>query len=149
MDSAARAIYEQAAQLNRYFLNWRHGLLAGYFAILYGAVSLAFQAHEKGLTGWIAPILLLTGIFGTGFFVAELRVRECYHLAASVAKRIELGNRQNHANTHLYFVMETTPKHWPKNWVGPHTFVTLTVYAISSVALVAASIYYFASWLRA
>jgi hypothetical protein len=107
-----KAIYEQAAQLNRYFFNWRQAMLAGYFALLYGVVSLALNACGNA-PNWVGPILGVASAFGLAFIVAELRIRECYHRAAGVAKLIALGGKADHGPKDLYAQMETAPRRWP------------------------------------
>lgn len=134
--------YEQAVQQNRYFLNWRQAMFAGYMAILFGTWSLALQACEKA-PRLMWPVLAASALIALLFIVAELRNRECYHRAAQVAKAIELGDRETHGPKDLYGSMEVPPRNWPRGWMGPHSLAVIATYAIFAVGLSISAVHFY------
>ena len=88
---ARQLVYNNAAELHRYFLTWRHQLLAGYLAVI-AALSLAFSwAHSQpqNCRPWIAIVAFFAVILTAFFWVLEFRNRQLYRGCQNVAQNIE------------------------------------------------------------
>ena len=86
-----KLVYENASQLHRYFLTWRHQLLAGYLAVL-AALGVAFnwaslRADSKEL--WIGAIGLLSISLTALFWLLEFRNRQLYRGCQNIARNLE------------------------------------------------------------
>lgn len=73
-----RDVYEEIGKNYRYFLNWRHGLFAGYLAVvaaLAAGVVRVYSSHPK----FVWPLFLAGAIVTLVFWGLEYRNRDVYH----------------------------------------------------------------------
>lgn len=85
-----RLVYDRCCELHRFFLTWRHQLLAGYFAIL-AALAVAFNwfyACDK-TKPWAGVIWILGALATIFIWLLEGRNRELYRTCQNVASGIE------------------------------------------------------------
>jgi hypothetical protein len=88
---ARKLVYDHCVELHRYFLTWRHQLLAGYLATLAGlgiAYSWTYSTTNNARRlGWVICGL---GAFLTFiFWLLDYRNRDLYHACQQVASDIE------------------------------------------------------------
>ncbi len=89
-----KVAYENACQLHRYFLSWRHQLFAGYLAVL-AALAIAFNwAYKNPLDYnsrlWLV-IVIVIGVFLTIiFWLLEIRTRQLYRGCQNIARNLEI-----------------------------------------------------------
>jgi hypothetical protein len=138
-----RLVYQTCCELHRYFLTWRHQLLAGYLATL-AALGIAF--------GWtydwtnnarpLASIVCLVGLFLTTiFWLLEGRnrrlYRECQNVASDIEAKFGFAPKvESNQGKGIYAALKQT-----KGFSHSRTIDIL--FAVAAVALLASAAYSF------
>jgi hypothetical protein len=80
--------YREICATFRFFLTWRHALLAGVFAALYGTVTLTIGVLSRSpqIAG---AIPVASAIVVLALWLFDVRLRELYHGAMKAGKQIE------------------------------------------------------------
>jgi len=88
---ARKLVYQNAGELHRYFLSWRHQLFAGYLAVIAALVVPACWAYNSPThsRAWIGIIGITSVLFTALFWVLEFRNRQLYRACQNVAQNIE------------------------------------------------------------
>ena len=86
-----KVVFEEAGRAHRYFLNWRHAIVAGYFAILYAVVSLSIQLKDD--PKFLGVLLICSSPIGVALWIADWRNRQLYYAAVQAARAIEAGEK--------------------------------------------------------
>ena len=73
-----RDVYEEIGKNYRYFLNWRHGLFAGYLAVV-AALGAGFFRIYSNHPRLVWPLFLAGVIVTLVFWGLEYRNRDVYH----------------------------------------------------------------------
>jgi hypothetical protein len=82
-------IYTEVGVNYRYFLNWRHALLAGYLAVMYVMMTAYTWLVENSLSN-LTWVVFLGGILVTAcFWGIEYRIRDLYRSCTSMGAEIE------------------------------------------------------------
>lgn len=82
-------IYTEVGLTYRYFLNWRHALLAGYLAVIYVITTTYTWLAENNLSN-LTWIIFMGGILVTlCFWGIEYRIRDLYRSCTSTGFEIE------------------------------------------------------------
>jgi hypothetical protein len=82
-------IYFETGTTYRYFLNWRHALLAGYLVALYGLASGYIWVIENGRLN-LSWVVFLSGlILSACFWGLERRIRDLYQSCTNAGAEIE------------------------------------------------------------
>lgn len=130
-----KAAYEEAGRAHRYLLSWRHAAFAGYFAILYGVISLIDKLTSTPTL--LALVLVVTSFVGVGLFFIDVRTRELYNRAVQAGRAIELGEKVD-----VFSRLAIPPSGWwPQGEAGPHSKAIWLTYGICSLVLLVAGIY--------
>lgn len=87
-------IYSEIGTNYRYFLDWRHKLLAGYLVTVAGlAIGFSWALTNIDIKP-ISWIILLLGIFvSLVFWGLDYRNRDLYHICQRAGARIELNEK--------------------------------------------------------
>ncbi len=86
---APKDFYTSIGENYRFFLNWRHALLAGYFASLFALFN-AYTWMIENDTAKQVVILYVCGILISIFFWGfEYRIRDLYRACIAAGKEIE------------------------------------------------------------
>ena len=96
-------IYKEVGTNYRFFLGWRHALVAGYLIVLGASLSLCISAFKDAKEiVWIIPLC----IFPIGFIfrAIEKRTRDLYHSAINAGKDLEAPEKGFY--THLDDVVQ-------------------------------------------
>jgi hypothetical protein len=126
-----KALYEENGTVFRFYLTWRHQLLAGYFAVL-AAVTLGIQwslIHAPGTTA-VAPFV--GAALSALFWALDHRNRMLYRDASKTG--VELESRLGFAETGYYGRYKE-----PKGLIR-HTFMLALFYIGCGVLLFAIGI---------
>mgnify|MGYP001605055347 CR=1 FL=1 len=82
-------IYKEVGANYRFFLGWRHALVAGYLIVLGAALSLCISAFKDAREiVWLIPIGICP--IGVIFWAIEVRTRDLYHTAINAGKDLEV-----------------------------------------------------------
>lgn len=82
-------IYSETGVTYRYFLNWRHALLAGYLVALYGLANGYGWIVEKNLLNLSWVIFLSGFLLSACFWGLERRIRDLYQSCTNAGSEIE------------------------------------------------------------
>jgi hypothetical protein len=80
-----KVAYEEAGRVHRYFLNWRHAGIAGYFVVLYAVASLCIKLWDQHPLA-VVSVLLLASPIGVALVTMDRRNRQLYYAASEAAK---------------------------------------------------------------
>jgi hypothetical protein len=84
-------LYKEVGTNYRYFLSWRHRLLAGYFVIL-AALSIAFSWLYKKAHSLLWVTFSFGIIITVVFWALEYRNRDLYHACQNTGEQLEKNN---------------------------------------------------------
>ena len=90
-DESLRLVYQTSCELHKFFLSWRHQLLAGYLATVAGlGIAFGWTYVSANNARGLASIVCLLGLFLTIiFWLLEHRNRSLYRTCQNVASDIE------------------------------------------------------------
>jgi hypothetical protein len=153
-----KMIYEVNAGHHRYYLSWRHYLLAGSFAVFASLFFSSYTLFEKGGNNNIifsGILLLINGLVSMVFLFLDNRNRVLYRVCQHVGAKIEevLLTKKSFEDTYPFtldprskdnvgvlFTLQNSIKHEkepPEKW-GSHSYILNLYYrgvAIASILI--------------
>ena len=103
-------IYKEVGTNYRFFLGWRHALVAGYVIVLGAAFSLLLSAFKDAKEiVWVIPLCVFP--IGIIFWAIERRTRDLYHSAITAGKNLEAPDVgfYSHLGTEVVQTAGTSP----------------------------------------
>jgi hypothetical protein len=86
-----RIVYDKVAEHHKYYLSWRHYLLAGYFVVIaflfYASFYLIENRQPYAKFAFLIPIVI--SIVSRFFLLMDKRNMDLYHVCQNVGKRVE------------------------------------------------------------
>jgi|WetSurMetagenome_2_1015567.scaffolds.fasta_scaffold00003_5 hypothetical protein len=110
-------VYDKVAEHHKYYLSWRHYLLAGYFVaiafLFYASFYLIENGNPYSKFAFLIPIVI--GFVSRFFLLMDKRNMDLYHVCQNVGERIEkklfnLTNKKIKSNHALFNVLSGSYK---------------------------------------
>ena len=138
-------VYQTSVDLHKFFLTWRHQLLAGYLATISGlGITFGWTYSSANNARPLTALVCLTGLFLTTFFwLLEYRNRSLYRTCQRIAVEIEttLGFDTDDPPTRgqgVYAALNQTSKR-----VFTHSRAIDAMFVVASLALIGGAFYSF------
>jgi len=128
-------VYKEIGITYRYFLDWRHKLLAGYLITVSGiAIGFSWGYTNPSIKPLSWLILLMGFIVTIIFLCLDIRNRKLYHICQKSGAKIELYEKLNDGQG-VYTELVNS-----KSWLS-HSIVLNVMYGLAAIVFLLASIY--------